>query len=201
MRAGQSRGRVSIAATLNPDPTGGAPALLACEWTRPSAARSTAPALPARPPPARYQVAWPPVWCKKTNQWVVAKSAGRAPVPRMDPRCCVRKHLALCLLLEERQRRLAKLGDVLSGEAREELQVLVQRGGGRSRRHGHAGRGVLDERSSAAARSGRRRARQQQAVSVAIYSTCCAQQRRGVMPHCLTDSANKLEREATRVTV
>ena len=55
----------------------------------------------------------------------------------MDSRCCVRKHLALCLLLEERQRRLAKLGDVLSGEAREEMQVLVQRGGGRSRRHGH----------------------------------------------------------------
>ena len=199
MRAGQSRGRVSIAATLNPDPTGGAPALLACEWTRPSAARSTAPALPARPPPARYQVAWPPVWCKKTNQWVVAKSAGRAPVPRMDPRCCVRKHLALRLLLEERQRRLAKLGDVLSGEAREELQVLVQRGGGRSRRHGHAGRGVLDERSSAAARlAGTARL----AVSVAIYLPLLrAQQRRGVMPHCLTDSANKLEREATRVTV
>ena len=199
MRAGQSRGRVSIAATLNPDPTGGAPALLACEWTRPSAARSTAPALPAPPPPARYQVAWPPVWCKKTNQWAVAKSAGRAPVPRMDPRCCVRKHLALRLLLEERQRRLAKLGDVLSGEAREELQVLVQRGGGRSRRHGHAGRGVLDERSSAATRlAGTARLR----VSVAIYLPLLrAQQRRGVMPHCLTDSANKLEREATRVTV
>ena len=199
MRAGQSRGRVSIAATLNPDPTGGAPALLACEWTRPSAARSTAPALPAPPPPARYQVAWPPVWCKKTNQWAVAKSAGRAPVPRMDPRCCVRKHLALRLLLEERQRRLAKLGDVLSGEAREELQVLVQRGGGRSRRHGHAGRGVLDERSSAAARlAGTARL----PVSVAIYLPLLrAQQRRGVMPHCLTDSANKLEREATRVTV
>ena len=58
----------------------------------------------------------------------------------MDMRCSVRKHLALRLLLEERQRRLAKLGDVLSGEAREEMQVLVQCGGGRSRRHGHVAR-------------------------------------------------------------
>ena len=58
----------------------------------------------------------------------------------MDMRRSVRKHLALRLLLEERQRRLAKLGDVLSGEAREEMQVLVQCGGGRSRRHGHASR-------------------------------------------------------------
>ena len=199
MRAGQSRGRVSIAATLNPDPTGGAPALLACEWTRPSAARSTAPALPAPPPPARYQVAWPPVWCKKTNQWAVAKSAGRAPVPRMDPRCCVRKHLALRLLLEERQRRLAKLGDVLSGEAREELQVLVQRGGGRSRRHGHCWTWRAGRAEQCGPRlAGTARLR----VSVAIYLPLLrAQQRRGVMPHCLTDSANKLEREATRVTV
>ena len=109
-----------------------------CVWKRLAAAHSRAPAHPAPPPPARYQVAWPPVWCEKTNRWAVATSTGRAQMPRMDMRRSVRKHLALRLLLEERQRRLAKLGDVFSGEAREEMQVLVQCGGGRSRRHGHA---------------------------------------------------------------
>ena len=88
----------------------------------------------------------------------------------MDMRRSVRKHLALRLLLEERQRRLAKLGDVLSGEAREEMQVLVQCGGGRSRRHGHASR-----RAVARARAASEGTQRTSSDCVKIPSTSCSE--------------------------